>query len=302
MSNKIVPGIYRSVIDDVIAAIRPAFDEFGVADDILDELQHKWETKVIASRVADFEPAQPAQAHHPYPAPTAAAALGVLTAALAHASARPPASASASTSAASVVGGLPPYAAYVPPSAPRVPGGVTVKTEPVDLRGVGGGAGGLADARYAAYALPPLPGPQLGIGSGFPAFPASLQHAGLYRLPQTDGPSASSASSDEDDEPAGARAYPPRPAHPSLAPPPAPTPTQQEADDSAITSDLDDSDTENEDDAADAEGGPETDIVFCTYDKVVRVKNRWKCVLKDGVVHSGGKDYLFNRCTGEFEW
>ncbi|KAJ7476189.1 transcription factor IIA, alpha/beta subunit-domain-containing protein [Mycena latifolia] len=180
---------------------------------------------------------------------------------------------------------------------------MTVKTEPVDVRAIGAGigvgtgvgAGGLVDARYVA---------------GFPAFPASLQHAGLYRLPQTDGPSASSASSDEDDELAGARAYPLRPTHPSLAPPPAPTLTQ-EADDSVITSDLDDSDTENEDDAADAEGRPEMDIVFCTYDKVVRVKNCWKCVLKDGVVHSGGKDYLFNQCTGcvfgfplfgEFEW
>ena len=38
--------------------------------------------------------------------------------------------------------------------------------------------------------------------------------------------------------------------------------------------------------------------MFCTYDKVARVKNKWKCVLKDGMVSIGGKDYLFNKCNG----
>ncbi|KAJ7848756.1 transcription factor IIA alpha/beta subunit [Mycena olivaceomarginata] len=56
MSNSIVPLIYRTVIDDVIASIKPEFEEAGIAQDILAELQHRWEDKVIASRVADFEP------------------------------------------------------------------------------------------------------------------------------------------------------------------------------------------------------------------------------------------------------
>jgi transcription initiation factor TFIIA large subunit len=38
-------------------------------------------------------------------------------------------------------------------------------------------------------------------------------------------------------------------------------------DDEAINSDLDDSDTENEADAEEGSAG-DTDIVFCTYDKV----------------------------------
>ncbi|KAJ7126698.1 transcription factor IIA, alpha/beta subunit, partial [Mycena epipterygia] len=77
-------------------------------------------------------------------------------------------------------------------------------------------------------------------------------------------------------------------------------PEEEEVNDEAINSDLDDSDTENEEDPEDA--APETDIVFCTYDKVARVKSKWKCVLKDGMIHTNGKDYLFQRCTGEFEW
>jgi len=74
----------------------------------------------------------------------------------------------------------------------------------------------------------------------------------------------------------------------------------QEEDDEAINSDLDDSDSEGERD--DPTGGAESDIVFCTYDKVARVKNKWKCILKDGMIHINGKDYLFAKCTGEFEW
>ncbi|KAF7336867.1 Transcription factor IIA alpha/beta subunit [Mycena venus] len=257
MSNKVVPSIYRAVIDDVIASIRPAFEEFGVADDVLHELQSKWESKVIASRVADFEPPQPAAPHHPYPTlPNANYGIS-----------------------------------YVPPS----PAQSRVKNEPPNT-GV--------DARYALataqYALPPLPGPSFpGLSANTLPFPASL-----YRLPQTDGPAGSEDDDDDDDddlEPAPM----PRTAHPSLPQPaargnPKAGAEDADADAEAINSDLDDSDTENEEENEEAQ--PESDIVFCTYERVARVKNKWKCVLKDGMIHTGGKDYLFQRCTGEFEW
>lgn len=116
--------------------------------------------------------------------------------------------------------------------------------------------------------------------------------------------------------------------HSSVVPPLSsshlPQPEQQpaaQADDEAINSDLDDSDSEGSEDPE--EGGlGETDIVFCTYDKVgmaslmlltvieltvpilipiwqvARVKNKWKCVLKEGMIHVNGKDYLFGKCSG----
>jgi hypothetical protein len=37
-SNK--PAIYRAVIDDVINNIKPEFEEFGVTEDVLADLQH----------------------------------------------------------------------------------------------------------------------------------------------------------------------------------------------------------------------------------------------------------------------
>ncbi|OTB19241.1 hypothetical protein K445DRAFT_54125 [Daldinia sp. EC12] len=67
----------------------------------------------------------------------------------------------------------------------------------------------------------------------------------------------------------------------------------------AINSDLDDPDDNIEDDDEDEDGGH---IMLCMYDKVQRVKNKWKCVLKDGVLSVNGKDYVFHKATGEYEW
>ncbi|KAJ7714695.1 transcription factor IIA alpha/beta subunit [Mycena maculata] len=321
MSNKIVPGIYRAVIDDVMTAIRPAFDEIGIGEEVLAELQHKWETKVIASRVANFNPSSASSAsNNPR--------------SIAHPS-------SHSMSQTAIQGAsLQPYG-Y---------GNGNFKTEYMYT---------LPTLPGPNLALPNLPGPQLAsLGMsrsaassnsvhptfGNPHLPnanaalagmANVMGLGLQfptyqppRLPQTDGPADGDSEDEEYDE---VPAYAPRAPHPSLPPPlpagasssnsnsrakAAPTSTSQpapsanpgsrednEADGTEeIGSDLDDSDTDNEVDVDVDGGGVEGDIVFCTYDKVARVKNKWKCVLKDGMMHSGGKDYLFQRCTGEFEW
>ncbi|EFP83084.1 uncharacterized protein PGTG_09037 [Puccinia graminis f. sp. tritici CRL 75-36-700-3] len=85
---------------------------------------------------------------------------------------------------------------------------------------------------------------------------------------------------------------------------------KMDADTDEINSDLDDS--EDDVDAAEGEdaenggGGPSNnnpgDLVIALYDKVQRVKNKWKITLKDGIVSVQGKDYLFHKCNGEFEW
>ncbi|KAI0976684.1 transcription factor IIA, alpha/beta subunit [Xylaria arbuscula] len=72
-----------------------------------------------------------------------------------------------------------------------------------------------------------------------------------------------------------------------------------EDDEDAINSDLDDPDDNVEENEDDEEGGQ---IMLCMYDKVQRVKNKWKCVLKDGVLNVNGKDYVFHKATGEYEW
>ncbi|KAI5845021.1 transcription factor IIA, alpha/beta subunit [Morchella snyderi] len=71
------------------------------------------------------------------------------------------------------------------------------------------------------------------------------------------------------------------------------------ADEDAINSDLDDP----EDDEIDNEDEDEVpQIMLCMYDKVQRTKNKWKCVLKDGVLTINGKEYVFHKANGEYEW
>lgn len=72
-------------------------------------------------------------------------------------------------------------------------------------------------------------------------------------------------------------------------------------DSDGINSDLDDSD-EDQDSYAEDEDLENGMIMLCLYDKVQRVKNKWKYVLKDGIANINGKDYLFARATGESEW
>ncbi|KAI5274631.1 TFIIA-domain-containing protein [Aureobasidium subglaciale] len=74
----------------------------------------------------------------------------------------------------------------------------------------------------------------------------------------------------------------------------------EEEDEDAINSDLDSSSDEAGNNAD--EEDEEIDHVLCTYDKVQRVKNKWKCTLKDGVMSANGKEYLFHKAQGEFEW
>jgi transcription initiation factor TFIIA large subunit len=71
-------------------------------------------------------------------------------------------------------------------------------------------------------------------------------------------------------------------------------------DEDAINSDLDDPEDDID---GDGEGDDDNiDYMLCTYDKVQRVKNKWKCTLKDGILTTNKKEFLFHKATGEFEW
>lgn len=78
-------------------------------------------------------------------------------------------------------------------------------------------------------------------------------------------------------------------------------PVRNEDDADAINSDLDDSD-EDAKGPMDDEDDEFGDTILCTYDKVQRVKNKWKCTLKDGVMSVNGKEWVFHKGMGEFEW
>ncbi|TFL03078.1 transcription factor IIA, alpha/beta subunit-domain-containing protein [Pterulicium gracile] len=320
MSNKIVPTIYRTVIDEVIAAIKPEFDEYGVAEDVLAELQSKWESRVIASHVAEFEtpaaapppPTQPVQSHQ-----IAQTQQALHQAVQSHAYAQP-------------VLQMPPmpHGTYAGLHNPYAAPGVGVKAEPLESRHLLSGSISPSTPQYTLPPLnPALAGRHLAAGGVLPPGYAAAAYQPMQpvaqarppaqtqqtagqsssRIPQVDGPSYYDGSDDDEDDraPGGSNGaqYPPRTSHPSVAAPQASgaSTAGNGGGDEAINSDLDDSEEDLDEDVDQGTAG-ETDIVFCTYDKVARVKNKWKCVLKDGMVHVNGRDYLFAKCTGEFEW
>lgn len=219
----------------------------------------KWEAKVIASHVAEFDP-PPAQAPPQYPPHP----MHVMPQ---HYS--------------------PAHHAFVP-QPPPAPGGL-VKKEPLDSRYILSSQFAPPQIQPQIPALRPPPNSLLTFPAGpsRPPAPATTTPAAAApasavssakapqpaqsqpqppqpsqppRIPQVDGPSSS--SSDSSSPPP--QQYAPHSSHPSL-----PQPSQGSAggaDDEAINSDLDDSDSEGEEDPEDGPGV--SDIVFCTYDKV----------------------------------
>ncbi|CAF2105661.1 transcription initiation factor IIA large subunit-like [Brassica napus] len=79
----------------------------------------------------------------------------------------------------------------------------------------------------------------------------------------------------------------------------------------AVQNDIieDDEELLNEDDdddeLDDLESGEDMNtqhLVLAQFDKVTRTKSRWKCNLKDGIMHINDKDILFNKAAGEFDF
>lgn len=270
--------------------MKSEFESYGVDESVLADLHNRWQLKVINSHVADFEPLPQASAAHALHAPTSSHPLpGPYTAGAGGTKPDP-------GDGSNPYGALPPGAAMLPYMMPGMPGQPLRGPPPPSAR--------------PQYMLQPQQN-MLALPRGPSATPAGVRTAApvgsTERIPQVDGPARSPQGLPSASHPS----LPPA-SHPSLpqVPPAQPAPTRpppltttvgrSEHTSDAINSDLDDSDSEQED-GVDAEGTVK-DIVFCTYDKVARVKNKWKCVLKDGMIHVNGKDYLFSKCTGEFEW
>ncbi|KGB79240.2 transcription initiation factor TFIIA large subunit [Cryptococcus deuterogattii R265] len=239
MSNKVVPEIYRAVIDDVVSSVKVDFEEYGMEEEILMHLQQKWEAKLLETRVADFARAgssskSPSPTLESKPEPSS-----------------PPAGPSNSQSADMFPF---PRQGQVQGSSAAMPG----------APGVGAvGTNGFVNGGVQ------VPGGQQG------EIRVKMDPDELMRL-------RGGAAED---------GHKPEPNAAGLLP-----------GDDVIDSDLDDSDDELRGDVDGGEDDNDVDIVFCVYDKVQRVKNKWKTVFKDGMIHLNGKDYLFAKCNGEFEW
>lgn len=43
-------------------------------------------------------------------------------------------------------------------------------------------------------------------------------------------------------------------------------------------------------------------VLVAQFEKVTRSRNKWKCTLKDGVMHIDGREYLFSTAFGEMQF
>lgn len=43
-------------------------------------------------------------------------------------------------------------------------------------------------------------------------------------------------------------------------------------------------------------------VIVCQYEKVVRNRNKWKLIFKDGIMNLKGKEYVFHRTCGLADW
>lgn len=80
-----------------------------------------------------------------------------------------------------------------------------------------------------------------------------------------------------------------------------PTEENESNDSDLLGSDLDEDDGDALGDDSDMTAGASS-FILCQYEKVQRSRNRWKCTFKDGIVHVNNLDYAFHRATAEFEW
>ncbi|KAL2328780.1 hypothetical protein Fmac_022207 [Flemingia macrophylla] len=93
---------------------------------------------------------------------------------------------------------------------------------------------------------------------------------------------------------------------PSEVPASTPAPVSQnevdEDDDDDDEPPLNENDDDDLDDLDQGEDQNTQHLVLAQFDKVTRTKSRWKCTLKDGIMHINNKDILFNKATGEFDF
>lgn len=60
-----------------------------------------------------------------------------------------------------------------------------------------------------------------------------------------------------------------------------------------------------DDDEDDLNGGDDeniNDLILCQYEKINRVRTRWRGILRAGIVHIENSDYCFSRANTDFDW
>ncbi|KAG0349560.1 hypothetical protein BG004_004413 [Podila humilis] len=291
MASNAATAVYRFVIDDVIANVRRDFEDMGVDEAIMVELQMSWENKIAQSRVTAFQ-TESAAAVESYPleetnydhipAASTARAAGTVTAPAPIAAPATTTPTPAAKSAASAQRATQPAA-----NTPALPGRSTTTTTANNTNNRIPQTDGASDdtpvlefmnrAELDAFVEKKL---------------QAIQDKGTDQACSEDM-SFEFTMSDKVARKARRSAG-------GLGPLQDLVTIRQvdggddEQDDTELGSDLDDSEDDMDEEL--------DNIGLCQYDKVSRTKNKWKFVLKDGILLINGRDYLFHKANGDCDF
>ncbi|XP_068740260.1 transcription initiation factor IIA subunit 1-like [Montipora capricornis] len=310
-TSSVVSKLYRGVMEDVIKNVRESFLNEGVDEQVLQELKQIWESKLLQTRAIDGMPAEGPQTSrqtyiYPHITPQAQiiretskvklvpavrvpeavtpqqAASGqtaiMYPSAHAHALGQMTAAASAATMA-------------IPGSITQIQQGTpahaypTVRTIQTTQQ-----VGNLQQQILTTGQLPGTsPHQVIRTMQRQPTAAGNTQPSGVHVI-QVDGANDSDSDEDDDDD------------------------DEDEDDDDRkdkLKEELEEEPYEDEDplnsddDVSDDDPGDLFDtenVVVCQFDKIARSRNKWKFHLKDGIMNLRGKDYVFQKATGEAEW
>ncbi|CAG8481287.1 6138_t:CDS:2 [Funneliformis mosseae] len=291
MSNSIVPNVYSGVIKDVIQNVKKDFEDNGVDESVLMELERIWDKKIRGAKVALWEAGTNGLSnddinqnsdvtnisHHQHPPPQSDSNQKYQPGDVSVASL--PSRAISNTHSDPNSVGRPPHNPIK---------NVNVNTSLVHVS--------LAPPSSASPDISNRSSSAMPINIQTDVANASSNKALDQKFMFSQGPHSKGLQENQNLDKLIPRNVNnniishPTPQHlPEFSRPYA------ESDD--INSDLDDSDEETN-----AEGEETQNIILCLYDKVTRTKNKWKCQLKDGIMSVNGRDYLFQKGNGDFEF
>ncbi|KAK2148154.1 hypothetical protein LSH36_512g02045 [Paralvinella palmiformis] len=295
------PKLYRSVIDDVINNVREAFLDDGVDEQVLLELKKLWEDKLIQSKVLETEKPMPhiLNINAAGQQQLQIGQAGSVTQQQAAKQAQPQAAAfsahipvinAGQTGLIEMSGAAQTATLALPPSLYQqqlaaLQGG-TISLAP-------GGAQYIIQAAATGQiiqASQPTAVTTSAISAS--AHSNTTEQQNVQRIVQLDGTHDSSSDDDDDEEEDG------------------------DKDDDDDDVDLNDDENEEQgkeedplnscDDVSSDEDPAQVfdteNVVVCQFDRVNRNKNKWKFSLKDGIMNLNGKDYVFQKATGDAEW
>lgn len=319
-----VHSVYQSVVEDVISGVREAFLDEGMDEQVLQELKQLWESKLTQSKAVELPATQgvaasasqhsmPSQSFAPYP--TGGLKMGAHKQTI-------PAAHSGSVAA--------PTPSQIPPMAHQ-------NSQPLNLQGVLAAQGitttlspaaqtavlsyqNMAASSQARIATLPI-GQQVTLANGQQVTIANGQQVTLSNgqvlqivpsqvpgqqqllfaaktepKPETSSQAAvvqldgvGDSSSDDDDDVDAAD-------------------DDEDDEDDDVNDEAPGEEEEplnSDDDVSDADPIEVFDaenVVVCQFDKINRSKNKWKFHLKDGIMNLNGKDFVFQKATGDAEW